>query len=91
MEYRKLVETVIGRKLFKWEIVHHINGNHNDNRIDNLYVFNSRSKHMIHHLKLGSLAMRLSNCYDDKCIVDYVKSVLLPMIKKSTIDELMRK
>ena len=89
MEYRKLIETVIGRKLLHTEIVHHCNGNHNDDKIDNFYVYDSRKRHMVYHIKFGTLAMRLANCYDDECILNYVKKVLLPMIKKSNINELM--
>lgn len=89
MNYRQLVETVIGRKLLSTEIVHHINGNHYDDRIDNLYVFSSRRAHMAYHMKFSSLAMRLAKCYDD-CINSYSKRVLLPMIKKSNISELMK-
>jgi len=90
ISYRKLVETVIGRKLLPTEIVHHINGDHNDNRIDNLYVYNSKSKHTIHHIIVGKVAMRLANCYTDDCILNYVKKRILPMLKKSNIDKLMR-
>lgn len=90
MHYRQLVETIIGRKLLSTEIVHHINGNHHDDRIDNLYVFNSRRGHMAYHMKFSSLAMRLIKCYDDDCVLSYVKRVLYPMIKKSNISELMK-
>ena len=90
MNYRELVEVVIGRKLLPTELVHHRNGNHNDNRIDNMYVFKGRGKHLKYHIMFGTLAMRLINCYDDECILNYVKKVLIPAIKKSNVDKLMR-
>ena len=91
INYRKLVETCIGRKLLSTETVHHINGDHSDNRIDNLYVHDSKSEHTIYHIIFGTIAMRLANCYTDDCILNYVKKRILPMLKKSNISELMEK
>jgi hypothetical protein len=42
--YRYLMEDKIGRKLGIDEVVHHINLNHADNRIENLRIM-SRSEH----------------------------------------------
>lgn len=90
MNYRKLISKVIGRNLLPTEIVHHCNGNHADNKIDNFYVYDNRQRHVVYHIKFGTLAMRLANCYDDECILNYVKRVLLPMIKKSNLNELTK-
>lgn len=43
-EHRFIMEQFLGRKLERYEIVHHINGNKNDNRIQNLTIM-SLSKH----------------------------------------------
>jgi hypothetical protein len=36
--YRKIIEKAIGRKLKSSEIIHHINGDHCDNRLENLKI-----------------------------------------------------
>ena len=46
--HRKLMEEHIGRKLNPNEVVHHINGDKIDNRIDNLIIM-TRSEHIDHH------------------------------------------
>ena len=48
-EHCFVVENFIGRKLHKNEVVHHINEIKNDNRIENLYIFPSSSKHITYH------------------------------------------
>lgn len=46
-EHRLIIEANLGRKLEKWEHIHHINGNPQDNRLENLQVLSASD-----HLKL---------------------------------------
>lgn len=51
-EHRLIMENHLGRYLMKSEVVHHKNKDIKDNRIENLELFSSNSKHMKYHNEL---------------------------------------
>lgn len=50
--YRRIVESLIGRKLHPDEVIHHINGIRTDNRIENLRIL-TRSEHSRLHMEIA--------------------------------------
>jgi len=50
-EHIVVMETYLGRSLVKNEVVHHIDHDRGNNKIENLMLFDSHSKHMAYHLK----------------------------------------
>lgn len=53
-EHRQIMEAHIGRKLGHDEHVHHINGNKQDNRLENLALM-TKSEHQSLHAKLSNM------------------------------------
>ena len=49
-EHRKIMEEALGRPLTKAEVVHHINGIHRDNNLDNLLLCSHKEHVRIHRL-----------------------------------------
>ena len=48
-EHRYVMEKHLGRKLTKKEVVHHIDENRSNNKIQNLHLYKSHSQHVTEH------------------------------------------
>jgi hypothetical protein len=49
VEHRWVMEQHLGRRLLPKEVVHHVNGDRVDNRIENLELFASQGDHLSRH------------------------------------------
>jgi len=74
--HRYVVEQYLGRYLKPTEVVHHINENKSDNRIENLIVFESAEAHLGYHKR----------CYGKKRVSSrYKKTVINCFYRKPYI------
>lgn len=60
-EHRMVMELHLGRALARSEVVHHVNGDRADNRIENLELHGSHSEHMSEHADASADRMRANS------------------------------
>lgn len=68
LEHRLIMEKAVGRYLTKDEVIHHINKNRQDNRIENLEIVD-RSKHNVIHFTVYKKDRICYNC-NSKTYID---------------------
>ena len=65
LQHTIVVEENIGRKLLKAEIVHHINEDKTDNRIENLSIMTLSDHTKLHRVKAKTIILKCSVCESD--------------------------
>lgn len=75
-EHRFIMEQYLGRKLYKNEVVHHINGDKSDNRIENLEVVLLKEHSSMH--MMGNKNHRYAGRKISMQDAEYIRSVYIP-------------
>ena len=59
LSYRKNLERVFGKEFIKGKIIHHIDGDHRNCSLDNLYIFPNQEEHVRYERKIITMAKKL--------------------------------
>ena len=87
-EHRLVVALSIGRPLEKWEVVHHINGDNTDNRLENLELLSSQTKHLPYNLlqtEVYSLRKKVSNLEKRVTLLEADNALLVMQLDDKSI------
>ena len=86
-EHRLVGEKMLGHPLIKTDIVHHINGEKLDNRVENLDVLDGEEQHRLTHISLETIAFKLFNMG----LIDYVKETHTYTLAEGKLGELLER
>lgn len=81
-QHRLVMERHLGRTLSPKEIVHHIDGNKQNNHIENLYLFASQAEHMSHEQRTS----RKAACYDPNVVERVRRLAEDPTVSMKSLD-----
>jgi len=87
-EHRLVVAMSIGRLLEKWEVVHHINGDNTDNRLENLELLSSQTKHLPYNLlqtEVYSLRGKISSLEQRVTLLEAENTLLAGQLEDKSI------
>lgn len=80
-EHRIIMEQFLGRKLEKFEQVHHINGNILDNRIENLLLTTNKEHHKFHPVSDETRKLLSSQRKGVKKSPEHIKKLIIHLEK----------
>jgi len=69
LEHRVIMENHLGRTLSANEVVHHINEDKKDNRLENLQVMTNEEHHVLHALQKGLVCVEMKCPYCNSLFV----------------------
>ena len=87
-KHRLVVAMSIGRPLEKWEVVHHVNGDNTDNRLENLELLGSQTEHLPYNLlqtEVYSLRGKVASLEQRTTLLEAENALLVKQLEDKSI------